>query len=127
MEQSEWVNIPLDITTSANIYQTGVLTKADCMEAGEEHQWPNVLRNKTFTLDYGFYMTLGLGTDKREAGMAHKTGREAERTFFEEKKLWNNEFKDHSGTDKLISALIETLSSMIKARYIVTREFRELN
>lgn len=93
--------------------------KADCMKAGEEQQWPDVLRNKTFTLEYGYYMTLGIATDERKKGIDHEAGRQSERDFFEEKKLWNNEFKERSGTDKLIDTLIEILSSMIKARYIV--------
>ena len=91
-----------------------MLTKADTVKPREEGKWFNVVRNREFPLDHGYYITRQPSTEERQDGIQWEDARAQETVFFgNESCCWSRENKDRLGTDNLIKALSKRLSRMI--------------
>ena len=94
-----------------------MLTKADTVKAGEEGKWFGVLRNQTFPIAHGYYITRQPSTEERKRGMQWEEARAQEVAFLTNRDCcWNKEDKRRLGTENLVHALSKQLSVMIAKR-----------
>lgn len=84
----------------------GIITKPDCMSAGDEQFWFDLAANKEVFLQRGWHMVKNRSED--ESGMSFAERNSAEKTFFKK-----GRFKDLPRTSVGIESLRDRLSTLL--------------
>jgi hypothetical protein len=94
-----------------------VLTKPDIVPKLEESHWLDILHNRTFPIEHGYYMTCQATTKQRIEGITHEENKANEEKFFKSIHPWCDEpNKALLGTENLMHAIRSRLSEMIVKR-----------
>lgn len=108
--------MPVPHSTSDIDSYTGVLTKPDTLQEGEERGWLDILEGRKHRLALGYFITKQPSPLDVENGILHSDARLKEREFFDESPVWSacpSTIRDRMGTKQLGANLSKLLSELI--------------
>lgn len=98
---------------------TGVLTKPDTLQEGEERGWLDILEGRKHQLAHGYFITKQPSPIEVENGISHSHARLKERQFFDASPIWStcsSTVRDRMGTKQLGARLSILLTELIDRR-----------
>ena len=101
---------------------SGVLTKPDTLQEGEEKGWLDVVEGRKHPLALRYFITKQPAPKDIEDKISHRDARQAERDFFDNHPIWSKcaaEIRTRMGTAHLGLTLSRLLSQLIDRTYAV--------
>ena len=98
---------------------SGVLTKPDALQEGEEKGWLDIIEGRRHPLTLGYFVTKQPAPKDVEDKISHQDARKAERDFFDNHSVWSkctDEIRSRMGTACLGMTLSRLLSVLIGRR-----------
>lgn len=95
---------------------SGVLTKPDTLQEGEERGWLDIIEGRKHKLALGYFVTKQPAPKDVENNITHHEARQAERNFFDAHPLWSQcspTLRARMGTVQLGTNLSKLLSQLI--------------
>lgn len=104
--------------------RSGVLTKPDRIEAGNEQRWLRILRNESNTLENGWFAVKQPDFQQLERGISWEAARIGERDFFTATQPWSgldDKHRSRIGSVALADHLGQMLSDLASTKYVSTQ------